>query len=313
MESTVLLDSLCEEAGLFSRGRSAETMLLNRLDFVIAIFRSLSDRFFQRASYPHLFGCAWRLLVLSLEEQDWATLGRINDVLKIMLPEEEDATALERSDACAAVSLWHLKSIVYCWAYLQEDSLQRRSHKEATALLQQLRTMQCFLNLTPKEARRRLSNEPMSRETRPYLLRLSTTKPGIVTLTFQTPVQSVFNDWRISLDVAQRIVQCDQLYNVLAQIALRQMSIFLEQRDGLEQTDFEEAHLLTVLSAMEPSSFDCSHCKDASRPGIVLTYDEVVPELERIFWSNIPTYRVKASSMEERIGQTESYAESYSC
>jgi hypothetical protein len=283
--------------------------------FIAATYQATGNRLAQRPGYPRLYRCAWKLLQQCVAQREWDTLQRVFDVMRVA---QEETDWL---DTCDVISPWHLKAVLFCWAYLCDarelgqgaefDAAlleRRRSQEDAECMLRALHPLQCFLGQTPQEAHARLEAALCDFE-RPYLFRLSTTLPGFVTLTLLAPLSKRPLDMRVSPWEAQQLAAARDLYTRLCQ---RRM------HGAHEQTVYGVQAIVELLlrPLEQPRYFDAARLacrlRDVAPPDRAdIPSARVCGLLKRAFWNRVHSRQLVAQTAEERVGLTTSYAASY--
>lgn len=138
---------------------------------------------------PQLHKQAWTRLAEYVAFRNWTTLDEIYGLFARLYPYEERSLL---SILPPGVSFWHIRCCLWVWAETRPERL-----KAVTAL-------HCFLNMTPQEAEARLKHAH-TLNAMPYLFRLSTTKPGVVTLSFVTPLGRIVHA-RLDEEAVQRFI-----------------------------------------------------------------------------------------------------------
>jgi hypothetical protein len=319
-----LLPLLLEDAYQF--GASYTLIELEQeyqLQFVVDIYERQATRLSAQPGYPRLYRCAWKLLAQSVAERDWATLQLIFDVQRVVNPETVswlDCIAGTRE----LISPWHLKAVLFCWAYLRDDRAlgqseqhdetllaQRRTQEEAEKWLALVAPLRCFLNMEPREAHQALDGAREDNDYhRPYLFRLSTTLPGLVTVSLLAPLSRRPIDQRLSPQEAQDLVQSADLYAAL-----------LRNRLGARHDDVRHKYnvnaLVDLMRTMEQARhFDQAHFQQRLQTvmpaqQVEFSLSHSISILKRAFWNRVSSHQLLARTVEECVGLTKSYCASY--
>lgn len=296
------------------------------LKFIVDTYESVLRRMLQRRGYPRLYRCAWKLLIQCVQAGDWDTMRVIHNVFRVALADEDTQWLDNASGTAERVSVWHLKAVLYCWAYLVDarelgqDSAydaallepgRRRADPEARQMLKSVASIHCFLNMTPEEAHQRIDVETQVQHgigvVRPYLFRTSTTLPGTMALTFVSLGGAFALDMRVTVEVAMLISGSRDLYadltigNMSGQTQQRYYDV--DQMAVLVQNLFGKAH----YNGARVTSLLVATLKG----GRVTAYQSVVDKLRQTFWNGVRTRQAEPLSTEERLGLTKSYTGGY--
>jgi hypothetical protein len=297
-------ESLRTDAQLFSE------QPVERVGDVVRVYESLLHRQTHRRGYPRLYRLAWKLLIVSLVNDDWATLTAVYDVFRVALQDEATAWLDGGRGTQERVSVWHLKAVVYCWACLVDSPAlgpddapllapeRRRGEADVAQYLKTIATVQCFVNMTPDEAHERIDVERQAHAA-PFLLRLSTTMPGVLAVTFVTPLGGDVIDMRLSLAQAMSVAASRDLYADLVLMRLEQQQ---RQYDATQLA----ALVKPLLGKYGDSVVDRLRRIMAANSGA-----SAVVVLRQAFWPDTTTRQAEPRSTEERLGLTRSYMSGY--
>lgn len=295
--------------------------------FIVDTYESVLRRMLQRRGYPRLYRCAWKLLIQCVQAGDWDTMRVIHNVFRVALADEDTRWLDDATGTAERVSVWHLKAVLYCWAYLVDarelgqDSVydaallepgRRRPEEEARQMLKSIASIHCFLNMTPEEAHQRLDVETQVQHgigvVRPYLFRTSTTLPGTMALTFVSLATQTALDMRITVEAAMLISGSRDLY---ADLVIGSMSgggtdpryYDVEQMAVLVQPFFGKAHYNNARAV--------ALIVATLKGGRITAYETVVAKLRQTFWNGVRSRQAEPQSTEERMGLTKSYTGGY--
>lgn len=299
-----------------------------RIDFITGIYTEQCQLLATRPGYPRLYRCAWKLLASAVRERDWETLHHIFCVQRQALEHSHDWLDCTASTQ-EKVSLWHLKAVLYCWAYLRDarelgqgaqfdaDLLaRRRPAEEAAQWLSLLRPLNCFVNMHPREAHDALEMErggPEGDYHRAYLFRLSTTLPGLIAVSVLAPVSKRPIDMRLSPQEALQLVGCTDLYSALLKERLRNRQS-VDVRQG-----YDAAALADLMRTLEqPKYYDSQVFLERMKTLIPTAQwtrefemEHAIALTRRAYWNRVSTIQLEAHTVEQRVGLSQSYVESY--
>jgi len=297
-------------------------------DFIVGVYTSVGDHLGRKKGYARLYRVAWKLLVSCVTKGDYETLDTIYTIYREMFVGEDQSWVDGEElfhNAAKNVSPWHLKAVVYCWAYLkdsvelgrggatQDEALltpeRRRTKEDAMPLLRALARAGCFLNMNPEEAeaklRYQLKHDISARHQRPYLMRPSTSVPGLVTLTLVTVLSKRMLHIRLSPEDLPGYTDSEDLY---ASIAMR------TAERGKREGWYTPIMLMDIMKSQEPVLTG----EQRNRWLQVLMghtegvqYGAIALILRRTFWEKVSTYQMAPVTREEKVGLTLSYAHSY--
>jgi hypothetical protein len=233
---------------------------------------------------PPLHHDAWLKLAQYVTHEQWETLYQIYTIFNRLYTE---GTTSLMSIIPRGVSYWHIKCCLWQWLNGQEERLD---------VVVKLR---CFLNLTPQESQSRLIHAT-KRNDRPYMYRLSTTQAGMITLSFVSPIGRVLHH-RLDTEAVNRVsTQSDDLYAAL----FNETCLKLGQPLTMDTVNIVLAlstiglkvHVQEIYNRLGEPPYEC----------------ERLPTLLRDhFYNGLSTVLIKASSLNELVGLTESYVAAY--
>jgi len=296
---------------------------LEEQQFIVDTYESILRRMLQRRGYPRLYRCAWKLLIQCVSAGDWTTMRVIYNVFRVALADEETGWLDQASGTAERISVWHLKAVLYCWAYLvdarelgQDSSYdaallepgRRRAEPEARQMLKSIASVHCFLNMTPEEAHQRIDVETQAQHgigvARPYLFRTSTTLPGAMALSFVSLGANTALDMRVTVEAAMLISGSRDLYADLVIGSMSEARYYdVDQMVSLVQPLFGKAH----YNGEKAVSLLVATLKG----GRIAAYETVVAKLRQTFWNGVRTRQAEPQSTEERLGLSKSYTGCY--
>jgi hypothetical protein len=307
-EVTLLLDSLQEDVSRIKSGEVTEG-----IEWIARVYGDVLAYVSASAGYPRLFRLAWLLLHTSVAARDWTTLRQINAVFSTAGIQLQDLST-------TTISLWHLKAILFCWAYIA-DSRQlgvefdvrlmgvRRTNTQAEDLLRRATENGCFLNMSPTEAESRLLvSFDGAFLRRPYIFRLSTTLPGVMTCSFVTPQSRLIVHRRFKPGSIPDL-RDSGLYDYIAYDCIN------EHLAGQERLD--SGTLLRVLiSSMESGEVTRRLAQLQSLLNEAMQRDvdrsDAVKILRTAFWHKLQLTQLVPEDSRELAGLSLSYIASYS-
>jgi hypothetical protein len=162
---------------------------------VSAVYQALLEKAQRVPGYPYLYRQAWLLLLRALQGEQWHTLHDIDTVFQLVFP-DNNSSDIEAALRQELISPWHLKAVLYAWSRLPDAVDVDDTHpatlnnrERAAELLGQVSACHAFINLAPQEAALKLVRASLDNgRGAPYLFRLSTTEPGVISLSFLGPV-----------------------------------------------------------------------------------------------------------------------------
>ena len=278
---------------------------------ILYIGEKMREKQTKKTGYPYLYLLACDVLLHAARWRDYTTLETINGILlRIGVSDEKDLVLLDDK-----ISLWHLKSIVYCWAYMYANdkitvSSPRRTNKDATVLLDSVKSSRAFLNMTSDDANVKLLGAQASytgkKKPKPYLFRLSTTIPGSITLSFMTPstdepVHMRINKPEYTMDVlggGEKNLYRTLLSDVL--LANKKIRTVDDIAMAMNKLDFR----------LSPTSIRSTLSQFYGPEKLVDTIT-VYEYMEKVFFPNTAPKHIGATTLEEKLGLTPSYKDSY--
>jgi hypothetical protein len=287
-----------------------------------SIYRRVGHHLRGNPGYSPLYGVAWNLLAISVEEQDWVTLENIYLIYRETFV-GEDLSWMEGEEFFhnrpPNISPWHLKAMLYCWAYLRDEtslSLEgRRSKEEAQPLLQTLVRAGCFLNMSPAEAESKLKyqmkHDISAKYQRPYLMRASSSVPGLVTLSLVTVLSGKILHIRVTPEDIPLYVEASDLYSSLAR--LRAERLWREEwytAVGLMEIMAGQETRMSMVEGNRWQGRLEAKMREMGHPQGV-HYSAIALLLRRVFWEKLCTYHMASLSREDRVGLTQSYIAGY--
>jgi len=325
METTreaALTERLFEDARTLRPGDAARWS--DPICGILAAYGAMLARAVRTPGYPRLYRMAWLLLVKSVGQGAWETLERVDEIYAAL------AHGIEYGDDCAhPLSLWHLKAVVYLWAYLRDEREQPaaeddavlyppdggdawRTREEAAQLLRSALDARAFFNMSPRDAENRVllwDAHQDARFARPYLLRLSTTLPSLATLTYVTPR---------TRRVAHRRLQAASALDLMGDLCVLYEQLAHEaSAQCLPTGEYLDARLaVQVLARLEPRQ-ERRHAeweelvRRAMGEDRVMHRSALVPLLARTFWPRLSSFQLAPEARAELLGLTPSYTESY--
>jgi hypothetical protein len=245
------------------------------IDDVVALYERMHEQYSKKAGYPRLYLEAWRLLITLIKED---RLCEIDTVLDSGVTIED-----------GAFSLWHLKSYLYLWSHYNRDNAER--------LLRLLRDRRLFINMTPDEAHQHLVTSLLAHKSnvKPYLFRLSTTVPGLITLSYIGPVKNTTYHRRITdPELVYRLMNQD-FYETLLGSPRSEMCDINVMKEMMRQIDVD-APLEKLVKEVDNRQFE---------------YINVFPRLKSIYFDKARPMLLVPVTNDEMMGVTSSYIDSY--
>lgn len=291
-------------------------LLVTEKSHLMRVYEILIKRAASKKEFPRLYKWAWILLSKAIDENDSRTLLAINQIYERMNLSFED---LRES---GQFSEWHLKSIMYAWLYLPEEgplSNKRRSEESVDRLILVVKQCQAFLNLLPKEAEKKLTSQRLNNHAssfqRPYLFRLSTNDPGIVTMTYRTPISDRLVHRRIQSDVEISIWFKNEkslyrtLFDIFSQRGGRNLLLVnVETLTRFMSDDLIDPHLNNSEIGFVRSRL----FKELGEKEISLTEGgQCFSLLTQLFYSKLVELVILPKNQAEQLGLTDSYLHSY--
>ena len=288
---------------------------------LMRVYESLIKRAGTKREFPRLYRWAWIVLTKAIENADWNLLLTINHVYHRMgLP-------VENLPESGQFSEWHLKSVLYCWLYLPEEGpLQgsgiRRSEEGVERLISLVSRSRAYLNLLPKEAERKLIAERVNTHSssfqKPYLFRLSTNEPGIITMSFRTPISDhlvhkrIHNESEIELWLENRETS---LYRTLFYIVVDQKLVENAGNPILVNSDellrlMREPMIDYYLTATQQTYIKQKLQKRLGEKQVLL-HRECFSLLYQLFYCKFTELQLEPENQAEQLGLTENYLHSY--
>lgn len=274
------------------------------------------------AGYPHLYRRAWQMLVSALRNQQWHLLNDIDRVFGLVFTGGGSNGISEEMirDQHHEISLWHLKAVLYAWSRLppagsssiNAPTVRLNTQQQAEVLLSQASAAQAFINMSPQEAQIKLirySVDSSNDTVQPFLFRLSTTEPGMISLSFLTPLsnkvvhQRVRNIHAFLVDGDGRAGGEPNIYNIMIEEFLG---------DSNNNAMISPTDLLILLRKLDPyadAHFMQQKMNAANQP---VERHHAYATLQRLFFPRLKTtHQLVPQSDADRAGLTDSYKDSY--
>lgn len=288
-------------------------IMVTEKSHLMRVYEILIKRAANKKEFPRIYRWAWVLLSKAIEKDDSTLLDRIYHIYQRM------NFAYDSLRESGQFSEWHLKSILYCWLYCPEEgplSTKRRSDQSADRLILRVTQCQAFLNLLPKEAEKKLTtqrlNDYASSFQRPFLFRLSTNDPGVITMTYRTPISDrpVHRRIQDEAEISLWLENEQSLYKTL-------FEIFTTRRGSLVNAE-------TLTLSMKNDLID-PYLNDSEMAYIRSKWRERLGEKEisltedgqcfalfvELFYSKLVELAILPITQAEQLGLTDSYLHSY--
>jgi hypothetical protein len=277
----------------------------DRKERALSICRQMREKQAKKAGYPRLYLLGWDVLVDSLRlGNDYSTLKIIGGIYKRLVKDSE--VGLEGIEG---ISLWHLKTVLYCWAYMKNSdstvSTPRKLVTEATTLLDCVSSSGAFINMTPDDAILKILGSQNSLEVRPYLFRISTTNPGSMSITFLTPVTNQIAHMRIDRpDDVMIILDRGEgsFYSSLWSYLSRGKTYINRIEAAFTMHQLDNRMDNKVINTFLSSLYSQTELKDSQ---------EVFTTLLKKFFSRITPLYIPSQILQDRLGLTPTYKNSY--
>lgn len=283
---------------------------------LMRVYELLIKRAGKKKEFPRLYRWAWILMTKAIEQSNWSLLMTIHTIYERMDISNDDFLSN------GEFSEWHLKSILYCWLYLPSegplDSLVRRSEEGVERLISLVKLSHAFLNLLPKEAEKKLTSVRLNSrqgggdgQLKPFLFRLSTNDPGIITMTYRTP----FSDRLVHRRIHQEeeiLMWSDNkgnLYKTLFDIVIRERvssSIGTEGFMKLLGENMIDPYLNDSTKSVMKKKLD-----GALEGKSIFLDKDAFTFIEKLFYTKFTQLLVESENNSERLGLTENYLHSY--
>ena len=287
---------------------------------LMRLYEVLIKRAGAKKEFPRLYRWAWITLATAIERNDWDLLLTINQIYqRIALP-------IENLRESGQFSEWHLKSILYCWLYLPSEGpsgKERRGEDGVDGLVSLISRCHAFLNLLPKEAERKLTTTRLDNSAssfqRPYLFRLSTNDPGIITMTYHTPFSDRPVHRRIQNpeeDVTLWLENKGSLYRTLFDLAVREK---LAENNG-HPLLLRSENLVVFMKEPMIDPFMSDTRKAFIKKKLEKQIGEKRVSLDgkcfslfyRLFYTDFVELLVEPATQAEQLGLSDNYLHSYS-
>lgn len=304
-DSSYILDSLSNDLERLHQkvGLPRLDKQTDRKDYSLSICIQMRENRSRKTGYPRLYLLAWDILIDSLRlGNDYSTLKIIHGIYQRLGIHDE--VGLELGE----VSLWHLKTVLYCWAYLRNNediTAPRRAGVDATALLDCIASTKAFINMPPDDAALKILSSQTRKDTKPFLFRISTTYPGSIAISFLTPVTNEISHMRVNdpIDIMAMLSDGDatiyhSLWNRLTKgktyITKGEAALYTKQLDYRMGDRAIQSFLSSLYGPMDKNS----------------SY-KVYEALETKFFGGIVPQHIPAQSLGDKLGITDSYRDSY--
>jgi hypothetical protein len=284
----------------------------NDTEWIARVYETMGESLKRQAGYPRLYREAWITLSLLVANKSWATLLEIDQVFDAALPDTPH-TVIEGvlRDHGHQFSAWHLKTVLYEWSRGGSTILNETKKREDK--LSMIAASNAFVNMTPQEAQVRLAQTHLNNlSSLPYLFRVSTTEPGMISLSYLTPVSNRALHRRYSGGgnaLASLLMLSGDIEKNPVDIYRLMVAEMLDDSD-----QYGVDSLVLLMRKLDPSLADHAVRSRLSRVQLsssLLPSTQVYPLLRRLFFPHITTKLVAPQNIEERVGLTQSYTDSY--
>jgi hypothetical protein len=245
------------------------------------------ERYSKKAGYPALYLKAWELLA-SGEHQ--AAIDHVFDFFDL-----SNETLQENSK----ISFWHLKAVLYAWLDNTTDN----------AVLTTLKERVVFINMTPQEAESRLyAAQKYDNMIKPYLFRISTTLPGVITLSYITPYSNKILHKRLkNIDHVNQLKEEKNFYHTLIK---QSVDVVVGNKLLYNIDDIKK-----VVNTIDPSA-PLDLLKDSLWSPEYMKHKElelnsIIRLLLNLYVKKATTLRLYPKETNEVLGITKSYITSY--